>query len=139
MDLQIDREAVVFQALDDVDLPERSMQVQRVPMQTRDEHTELALATGVRQGGVANVQVQVDLADGLHQRQALTDQRCAHKFQVPGLWQRARGTHPIDLDFQVVGPGIGRACEFHQPADMHRRVAGLEQQPRCVHGRDAHN
>ena len=47
VDLDVGREAVARQPLDDVQLPRGPAEVERVGVQPRDEHAELALAPGL--------------------------------------------------------------------------------------------
>ena len=93
VDLAVHREAVAFEALDQVDLPQRPVEVELVAVQSRDEHAELALAARVRECGVAHVVVEVDVVDLAHQRQARADERRLEELQVPGRWHRALRAH----------------------------------------------
>ncbi len=59
--LAVDREAVTFQALDQVDLPQRPVEVELVAVQARDQDAQLALTPGMRQRRVADVIVEIDV------------------------------------------------------------------------------
>ena len=133
--LHVHREAVALEALDQVDLPERPVQVELVAVQSRDEDPELALAAGMGQGGVADVVVEIDVLDLAHHRQPRADQRPAvDDPQVPGWGDRPLLAHSRQRHREEVGAGVGRLRELEQPADVHRGVAGLQQQPGRVEG-----
>ena len=97
MHLRVDREAISFQPLDQVHLPQRTVEVELVAVQTRHEHAELALAAGARQRRVAHVEVKVDVLDRLQQRQARAHQWGFERLEVPGRRQRARRAHALQL------------------------------------------
>ncbi len=137
VDLAVHREAVAFQTLDQVDLPERPVEVQLVAVQPRDEDAELALSAGVWQRRVPNVVIQVHVVDLLHDGQPRADQRRLQELQVPGRRHRLRRAHPREQVLQVAGRSVRRLGELEQAADVHRRVARLDRKPGGIDRRDA--
>src|SRR3546814_2568451 len=61
MNLEEEREAPIVQTFDQRDFPRRPLQVERMRVQARDQHTEFALAARIRQRGVAQVIVDIDV------------------------------------------------------------------------------
>ena len=102
VDLHVDREAVALEPLDQVNLPEGPVQVELVAVQAGDEDAELALSARVRQGRVADVVVEVDVALLAHERRLRAQERGLRQAQVP--WRRdALGVpHAVELLLQVV-------------------------------------
>ena len=64
MDLEVEREAPPFEALDDVDLPRRAGEVELIAVQPRDEDAEFALIARAGERGAADVVVEVEIVVG---------------------------------------------------------------------------
>ena len=65
MQLAVQSKAPALQAFDQVDLPQRAVEVHRVRMQARNEDAQLALAAGIGQCRMPQVILQVDLVSDL--------------------------------------------------------------------------
>jgi hypothetical protein len=130
MDLHVDRETAAFEALDQVEFPRRTAEVQRLTVQARDQLTELALAARTRQRGVPHVVLEIDLV--LHPG----GHRVAHPGRqqtvVPRRREPARRAQLAHQRLQVIRPGVRCRRERQQAGDVHRRLARLHQQPGCV-------
>ena len=136
MRLAVHGEAIAFQPLDQVHLPQRAMQIELVAVQARDQDPQLALAARVRQSRVAHVVVEVDVAHLAHQRQAHGEQRRLDEFQVPRRRDRVRLAHVLDELLEVVRRGVVGQGEFEQPAHVHGGVARLERKPSGIDWRN---
>ena len=132
--LDVDREAVLLESLDQVQLPQWAVQVELVAVQPRDEDAELALATRFRQCRVAHVVVEIEVVVLPHERQPGADDGPFDQLQIPGTRDRVLGAHALELLAQVVGRRVGRIGELEQPTDVHGRVAALENQPGRIDG-----
>ena len=129
MHLAVEGEAVSFQPLDQVHLPQRAVQVELVAVQARDEDSQLALAARMRQRGVAHVVLEIDIVNFAHQGNARSEQGTLDQFQVPGRRDRVRLAHALQLLPQVVGRRVIGQRELEQAAHVHGRVARLQREP----------
>ena len=132
VDLRVKRKAVVFEALDEVQLPQRTVHVELVAVQARDEDPELSLAARSGERGMAHVVVEIDVSHGLQKRQALAQQRDLERLEIPRLGQRADRAHAREFTLEVVGGSVVRTREFEQAAHVHWRLARLQQKPRSI-------
>src|SRR5256885_16407875 len=78
---------------------------------------------------MADVVVEVDVANLAHEGQTRTQKRPLDESEVPRRRDRLGRAPAIELFFEVVGRCVRGKRELEQSADMHRRVARLEHEP----------
>ena len=126
--LDIDREPVAFQPLDEMRLPRRVAKIQWMTVQARGQFAEFALAAGIRQRRVAEVILDVDLVEQLPFRGDVTQSARAQPM-IPG--RVGLGEAVIVLDDssrQILRRVIGHP-ERQQAAHLHGRVFRFDVQP----------
>ncbi len=124
--LAVHGEAPAVQALDQVDLPERPVEIHRVGVQARDEHAELALAAGIGQRRVPQVVVEVHLLEFLEVRQRPAQSHAAQSVIERRRRHRETAQVLVDLPREATRR-IGRRQERLQSRDVHRRLAGFHE------------
>jgi hypothetical protein len=113
------RKPAVGQALDEVELPQRSGPVQPAAEQPPDQRPQLFVTAGAGQGGPTDVVVELEVRVVHPHRQAHVPGHLAHLLPVT----RDQAEPAADqLDERLVVEGTRRGgCERHDPADVHRR------------------
>ena len=133
VDLDVGREPVARQPLDDVQLPRGPAEVERVGVQPRHEHPELALAGRARQGGVAHVVVDVELVVDDPAVHRLAHQHAGLQPQVPRRLDR-RGAQGVDEVGEELRAGVLRQRQVQHRRDVHEGLVGLPHEEDRVQG-----
>ena len=124
VDLEVEREAPPFEALDDVDLPRRAGEVELIAVQPRDEDAEFALIARAGERGAADVVVEVEIVVGNPAVHGAVLQTWMGELAVP--WRDdVLPACLVDELAQVIGRRILRRGERQEPCDVHLRTRRL--------------
>ena len=132
MYLQVEPETVALQALDQVQLPQGTIPVQRRTVQARYHDAQLALATGGRQGRVLEMVIEVHIPHFHHARQDSTAALVGQAV-IPGGTAGGNLAHFFGDFPQVAGCRIARHAEGGEHPDVHGRIGCLQHQPHGIH------
>jgi hypothetical protein len=136
--LEVEREAPVSEALDEVHLPRRPVEVDGVAVQARDQDAQLALPAGARQSRAAHVVLGVEVGVLHPGLQRAGQQLREAQLEVPRVRD---GGVALDLVHQlhqeVLARTLGHRRELQQRAHVHHRLARLGGEEREVQGSEA--
>lgn len=133
MDLGVDSEASVAQALDEVHLPQRPAPVEERFVQPRAQRHQLGLGARSGQGVVADVVLEVEFVDRLPAPLTERGQGPAGTLgQFRGNCPGAFGERAVEHGADVVRVGTLRRLEDFDTADMHRMLARLAEEEHRV-------
>src|SRR6185436_17422811 len=121
-----------LEALDQVHLPRRAVEVDVVAVQPRDQDAELALVAGRRQRRPPHVVLEIDapVLDPRLQRVAQEVRRA--EPQVPRRVHRDAGADLVHQRAHVVPRRVARRRERHHARDVHHHLARLSVQEHRV-------
>jgi hypothetical protein len=133
VDLRDRREAVApLESLDEPDLPERSLAVERLRDDAAGEPLELLDVSGAGQGGVAHV--EVDAEEGIvHPDGAARERRGADALAVQVQARRDEASDAADVDAALLRVEGLRVGDEHG-CDVHGRVRPLAAEERRILG-----
>ena len=138
MDLGDRREAAVREPLDEPDLPERAVAIERLGRDPRRQGLQLPAAAGLGQPRVVHVVGDVEALVVDPDRQALDGDE-GEALAIARQQVQPRGdvvAHARDLERGVRAPARGRIEEGHG-ADIRLRAVVLDQHEGAVLGREA--
>src|SRR5271165_1059434 len=137
MNLDVDGEGAALEPLDERVLPQRPTAVERDGVQLRDQRPQLLHATGLRQGGVTDVVVEVDLVFDDPGRMVDAERRGLEAAAIRGE-EIESGRHMLAEAGEEIVPRRGGLKDRHA-GDMHGRLGRLHvEEERVEQGETFH-
>ena len=123
MKLEVDGEATVFQAFDQIVLPERAGAIERDRVQLRNQRPQLFHRARLRQRSTVDVIVEIEIVI-IHPRGMIEAER--RRLQPPAV--QGKQVEPCGSMVAKTGEDvvrIGRRRENRQAANIHRSLGSL--------------
>ncbi len=125
MDLEVDREPVALEPLDEVHLPGGAVEIDRVAVEAGDQDAELPLPAGRGESRAPHVVLEVERCVRNPRLEGAREEIRVAELQVPrGLHGRV-APQLLHEPAVEVARAFGRRREGHERTDVHHRFAAL--------------